>query len=201
MKTRINLYVEKLKPVKEVLPLTSLLTLWSVVAGLVVITSAGIFILNYQAANLHQQMTNRLEQQQQLLATKIAEYSAKNDKQQLTSIKAALLKKITADNRVLAAIKGQTRANSNGFSGVFDALSKLNANNVWLTEISVNQNQLKLVGGAIYSKDIPTWLEGLSRNKYLAGQDFSSLEIKRENDHLKFLFNNELKQSTQQVLP
>lgn len=191
MKSRVNLYLEQLKPVKEFLPLKLVLSLWLLSAILVGLMTATFVFLNSKQQDNNVLLSEQLSSKQQEFAELAKEFSSHNNKAALILAKNKLMADIRRNERVVKTIHQQTESNRVGFSATFAALAQSNVDNLWLTEIEVNQAAIKLEGGAVHSTDIPKWIEGLKDSQQLVGQDFSSLVIQRAQDHLEFRLNND----------
>jgi len=190
MKHRINLYTKQLQPVKEVLPFKLLLASWGAIAILIGLLTGGLFWQQHSQKNDNIKLADKLQQAQQTLTVRASELARRNDKVALLAQKSVLTSQIAVKQRILATMIAQTESNSQGYAELFLALAEVKGTNIWLTKINVHNSAVSLYGGAIRSNDVLIWLEALKQVDPLTGQDFSSLKILRNNDHLEFSLNN-----------
>ena len=192
MKNRINLYLEQLKPVKEVLPL-SISVAMIAMACLVVLGLTGTFYgLNHLQAEQQVQLDTQHRRSMAQLDSNIKEYAQLNNIDQLLLEKSKLLKGISQNQAIFTQINKLYQQHKQGFSPIFTALSSLKSQDVWLTGVNVDHDSIKIDGGAIRSQDIPLWIDGLKDASVLVGKDFSALEIMRHEDYLTFTLNEQV---------
>jgi len=190
MKHRINLYTQQLQPTKEVLPFRLVLVSWGAAAILIGLVTGGLLWQLHSQKNENIHLADKLQQAQQTLTVRASELASRNDKVQLLAQKRDLVSQIAIKQRILTTMSAQTKSNSQGYSELFLALAEVKGTNIWLTKINVQDSAVSLYGGAIRSNDVLVWLEALKQVDPLAGQDFSSLKILRNSDHLEFFLNN-----------
>jgi len=191
MKTRINLYVKKLKPVKEKLPLTMSLTAVVSVSCLMLMIVGGVYGLSHLESQHQQQLNSTLSNEQAKLAQQAAILGEINDNQQLLDQIESVKHKIKNKKRILVALN-RNLERDNGFTQLLLALAQVSDRNVWLTHITSQQGLLTLSGSARSSSDIPLWVERLNQAELLKGHSFAALSMERDNDGINFVLNNQL---------
>ncbi|NRA61070.1 MAG: PilN domain-containing protein [Psychrobium sp.] len=189
MKTRINLYLEQLKPVKEKLPLVQSVILFGITILFSVFGAATLMALNYQQTLDKESLSLTIASEQKSLNVMITEFSRKNNSAPLLAEIATMKRKIRSKKSILQALDQQFK-NAAGFSSLFESLASVSVKNVWLTEISSNNGLLSFKGGAVNSKDIPVWIEKLKSAPALAGHTFSALSLVRDEGTLTFSLSN-----------
>ena len=189
MKTRINLYLPQLRPVKEVLSLKQSLSyiFACIVIVIVVITSLSYMCVQIESKNT--QLRKTLMVEQNILTDKVNELAA-------VTVNTPLLKdielvkiKIVEKKKVLAVLKNEFEDNI-GYSAIFSGLTSIEMNDIWLTRIASKQGQLNFSGSALRSRDIPRWVNTLESSSVFGGLKFSHLDIKRQDKILKFTLSN-----------
>jgi len=189
MKTRINLYVTQLRPVKEQLPLIQSLSIIAGVFLLTIVTCGGLYWLNYSESQQQEALRSTLAQEQGHLATQAAALSEINDNKQLMQQIARVKSQIKNKKRILAALERQA-INPGGFTDLLLALAQVSDQKVWLTAIKSHQGALTLSGSAKKSQDIPKWVARLNKVPRLQGTTFSALSMERDDAVINFVLNN-----------
>ena len=189
MKTRINLYLPHLRPVKEVLSLKQSLSvvLLSIVCGICVCIS--FYFINTNLEDEQVVLAQRLVLEESILSDKVNELAAVTTTAPLLNQIKAIKQKILEKKRVLAVLNTEFEDNI-GFSPLFEGLSTLEMQDVWLTRIESKGGKLSFGGSALESKNIPRWVSELKASKVFNGHNFSHLEMKREDRLLNFTLYN-----------
>jgi len=200
MKTRINLYVAKLRPVKEKLALATSLTIIASVACLIIAIVGGVYWLNYAELQHQQQLNATLVQEQQQLAKQAMILGEINNNHQLLKQIETVKQHIKNKKRILVALNDHLERDT-GFTKLLLALAQVSDSNVWLTHITSEQGLLTLSGSARRSDDIPKWVNRLNQAELLKGHVFSGLELARDNDVVNFVLNNQSGDNVPQAAP
>ena len=66
-----------------------------------------------------------------------------------------------------------------GFSGYLSGLAEINVNNVWLNEISLAENYIKLSGSALKAERIPEYFNLFKQRQLFKGKGFDIFKIDR----------------------
>lgn len=190
MKTRINLYLPELRPVKEVLPLSSsvLYMVMSVVITLCII--GGFSYVNQQLRAEQQILNSELIVQESRLTEKAAELAAVTTNtpllKKIDKTKADIIQKDT----ILEALKHQFAVNV-GFAELFTGLAEIEMKDVWLTDIKSKSGKLSFTGKALDAETVPQWITAIEASPIFMGQSFSTLELLREDTLVTFTLHND----------
>lgn len=189
MKTRINLYLHRLRPVKELLPLKESLTYMLVSLSLMVIAYLSLVYIKSSTLTGNAQLKEQLLTVEILLATEQGKLKKLTTDTPLLREIERVKFKINEKKKVLSVLNKEFTDNT-GFYALFDSLSTVKMNNVWLTHIAAQDGQLNFGGSALKSRDIPKWVNALQTTKVLNGEKFSNLSIKREENIVNFTLHN-----------
>lgn len=189
MKTRINLYLPQLRPVKEVLSLTQSCSYVAVSIVAVIVIILGFSYINDQLKSENVQLQQSLVIEQSILTDKANELAAVTVNTPLLQDIELVKIKIVEKKKVLSALKNELKDNV-GFSLIFSGLASIEMNNIWLTRITSTKGQLNFGGSALRSRDIPRWVNALQTSSAFGGLKFSHLDIKRDDKILKFTLSN-----------
>lgn len=194
MKTRINLYGQALKPVKEKLPLSlSVAVAVAVVLIMFSVSAVTIWLNNNQIASQEAARVT-LNQEQQKLIEKSELLNKLSANQQLMDSIASVKEKIKNKKKIVATLE-QRQEVDEGFTKLLLALAEISDQKVWLTDIKSEQGALTLSGRAQHSQDIPRWVAKLNRVESLQGATFSALSMERDDSTISFVLHNQAKLS------
>ena len=189
MKSRINLYLPELRPVKEVLSLKHSMSYMVLSVFILVLAIAGTTYLNQQLKAENIRFQNELTLQESILAEKTNELAAvTTNSPVLNDIKQVKAK--TAEKKVDLSSLNKVFKENVGFSGLFEGLTTIKVNDVWLTIIESRNGKLSFSGSALKSQTVPRWVEALEQSSALNGHSFSGLEIQREDNLIHFTLQN-----------
>lgn len=190
MKTRVNLYLPRLRPVKEVLPFSQSVTIIIITIICVLVSTLGLTYINSSLKSNNMALKDTLRAKESMLTKKATHLSKLTMNTPLIK-KIELIKlKISEKKKVLATLDKEIKIDS-GFSHLFTGLATLNMHNVWLTDISTRNGQLNFGGRALNSSDIPRWVNELESSEVLNGLKFSNLSIERKDDIVHFTLHND----------
>ena len=177
MKQQLNFYTDSFKPVKDLLSLDNMILVW--VAGLII--SVVLYVYEYDQLSRVQAQRDLAQQQQDRIQSQLgslqANFSRRGD---ITNLNERL-----ADRRghynTLEAVLRQLDSRSDGMragvAGIMENLTELDLKSIWLTEISIYQGQLSVVGETLDPKQIPLLIQQLEKLDGLSDRRFSKLEI------------------------
>jgi len=197
MKTRINLYVTELQPVKEKLPLSMSVTIVISVLVCSLMLCMSLYWLLGNEEKLQQQLRSELAQEQTQLASQARILSRVNNNKAIMEQIKQVTQNIKNKKRVLATLKHE-RANDSGFSSLLVSLAGISDQKVWLTKIKSQTGLLTFSGSAKRSQDIPLWVTRLSQIEELHGKTFNSLVMERDNSVINFVLHNKITMTTQE---
>jgi hypothetical protein len=91
-------------------------------------------------------------------------------------------REISARKRVLAFVSANQFGSGQGFSSYLVALSELHVDNVWLDEISLAENYIKIRGSALSAELIPEYFGRFSEQSIFRGNRFNIFKVDRKQD-------------------
>ncbi len=190
MKTRINLYLPQLRPVKEILSLKQSVSYMITSVLLVFISIGALNYLDDMSTQARVGLQSELSIEEQILADKAKELAAVTTTTPLLKDIEQVKVKIAEKKKVLSVLKTEF-ADNIGFSVLFEGLTQLAMNNVWLTRIESKAGKLSFGGSALKSKNIPKWVKTLESSAAFSGHSFSNLDITREDSVVHFTLYND----------
>jgi len=130
---------------------------------------------NYTIKQNQNKITAELNAAHAELATLLA------DKRMDTEI-AGLLREVSARKKVLAFVSANQFGSGQGFSSYLLALSSMHVDNVWLNEISLADNFLKIRGSALSADLVPLYFGQFSKEPVFQGNRFNVFELDRSEE-------------------
>jgi len=91
-------------------------------------------------------------------------------------------REVSARNKVLAFVSSNQFGSGQGFSSYLVALSELHVDNVWLDEISLAENYIKIRGSALSAELIPEYFGQFSEQPVFRGNRFNIFAVDRKQD-------------------
>lgn len=190
MKSRINLYLPELRPVKEVLSLNQSVAYMALSIFALALAIAGVTYLNEELKAENIRFQNELTLQESILAEKANELAAvTTNSPLLNDIKQVKAK--TAEKKVVLSSLTKVFEQNIGFSALFEGLTTIEVNDVWLTVIESQNGKLSFAGSALESQAVPRWVEALESSPAFSGHSFSGLQIEREDNLIHFSLQND----------
>ena len=92
----------------------------------------------------------------------------------------SLLRDIEARKRLIRFVENNSLISGEGFSARLAALSGLSVNEVWLNEISLADNYVRLSGSALKAEKIPLYFTQFKKREHFAGRVFDVFEVSRD---------------------
>lgn len=91
-------------------------------------------------------------------------------------------REIGARKKVLAFVSANQFGSGQGFSSYLVALSELHVENVWLDEISLAENYIKIRGSALSAELIPEYFGRFSEQSIFRGNRFNIFKVDRKQE-------------------
>ncbi|MCZ6724180.1 MAG: PilN domain-containing protein [Gammaproteobacteria bacterium] len=91
-------------------------------------------------------------------------------------------REISARKKVLAFVGANQFGSGQGFSSYLVALSELHVENVWLDEISLAENYIKIRGSALSAELIPEYFGRFSEQSIFRGNRFNIFKVDRKQE-------------------
>lgn len=191
MKTKVNLYSAEFQPTLRLLSVGILLSSWLLLV---------IVLLTFWAFKLNQQQTladqlNKLNQQNEEQSTLVATLQTGLANRQSDPLLLQEVNKKVSDlavkNQVMQELQGQEDLKSNGFSALMLDLANHHQTGLWLTQVSLDGHQVKLVGKTLDSSLVPAWINSLGTTAYFKGQEFAETRLFRDTEQqLHFILSS-----------
>jgi len=189
VKQQLNFYTDTFKPVKDFLSLDNMIVIW--VAGFIL--SIVLYVYEFDQLNRIESQRNLAQQQQDRIQSQLgslqSSFSRRGD---ITALNERLEDRRGHYN-TLEAVLRQLDSRSDGMragvAGIMENLTELDLNGIWLTEISVYQGQLSVVGETRDPKQIPLLIQQLEGLDGLADRRFAKLEITADDERGIHIFS------------
>lgn len=186
MKTNINLLHEEFRPKFEWVCGAHLKGIILLVAILCVLVYSGLSYLHGQVSSQVNSITADIVTQQQTIEELSGALSARTTDPLLES-KLANLKLLSKEKSSLFAnIQNLTTLESKSFSLLFDDLSGVKSQDLWLEQFSVTPKTLSLIGKISKPNALPVWVGELSETQFFSGQTFNLASVERDETGLGF---------------
>ncbi|MCP4388317.1 MAG: hypothetical protein GY802_08475 [Gammaproteobacteria bacterium] len=90
-------------------------------------------------------------------------------------------RQISARKRVLNFVDANRFGSGEGFSGYLVALSNLQVDDVWLSQISLAENFMQIKGSSLSAEQVPGYFERFSDEEIFRGNRFDLFELTRDS--------------------
>ena len=193
MKYRINLFPSELEPKLDLFTLNFVMVLW-LLTGLVI---AVAIHHSQQTFIATQASTQKVQQEHANRKTMFSTLKNARDNRVQNPELLAEEKKLSGEEKakslLLNELQGREQLKNQGFSVLMRDLSKQHINEIWLTQISIEETRMRIEGGALDSSKVPFWVNQLRQSEYFAGRNFAGARMYRnEEDNLTFVLSSDL---------
>lgn len=93
---------------------------------------------------------------------------------------AGVTREITARRKVLSFVDANQFGSGKGFSEYLVSLSNLHVKNLWLDEITLAENYLRIHGSALNAELIPMYFDSFSEESIFEGKRFDIFQVERD---------------------
>lgn len=176
----INLYQERFKEKKLFVSAQNSLLLF----GIIIFT---LIISSFMYANMTAEEELRLEQnrqQKQLSSQRLEQQKKELEKlladNQLDQQIAQVSKDIKVRRRMIDFVDSNQFGSGEGFSENLSELAKLSGNNLWLDQISLAGDYIKLSGSALHAETVPEYFNRFQARDLFQGHVFDVFELGRD---------------------
>ncbi|MCP4431075.1 MAG: hypothetical protein GY806_08875 [Gammaproteobacteria bacterium] len=178
---QINLYQDRFRQKRQFLTAAQIALLL-----LIVISGMAAYSVNLQMEMDSAVSTNlAIKQQQQSLAEELAIANSKLTKlladtrfdDQITDVS----REIRARNKIIDFVDGNRFGSNQGFSSYLISLSNLHMENIWLNEIKLSGNFVRIRGSSLNEELVPTYFDQFSRERAFAGNRFDVFRLQRDD--------------------
>ncbi|TRX52814.1 PilN domain-containing protein [Thalassomonas sp. M1454] len=176
-KLRINLLRDELVAQKTWLTLTNVVRVWA--ASFILFVLASVYSqYNYSSINSeyqklnkkHVQLTNQLEQYEEVLSSRSIDTKLTN--------KLATLKFVFQNKQILhRQLTDQTQVQVSGFADIMTELASYHSREISLQKINIANGKINLSGLARSADSVPNWLTGFAQSAYMANKNFSHFNL------------------------
>lgn len=197
MKYRVNLFPEELKPKLELFTLSFVAVMWAVSLG-------ALFAVSHHYQERYDDLQTRTKDTQAEHRNRKATlqtFIAARDKRAQDQSLVNRVDKLTGESRdkqlLLDELKGREQLKNQGFSTLMLDLSERHINGMWLTRININEQKVRIEGGAQDSAMVPSWVSQLRDSEYFTGRNFAGARMFRDDeDLLNFVISSDLVELT-----
>ena len=184
MKQSINLYHSSLLPSKERLPLKTVLWVNGIALLLLSALTVGMdhFIeLKQRESDKVTALVRSIDNDIDTLTDKL---EMKRNTQFLQKNLDALRLKVENREQLLDYMQtSELSLRTTQYQNVMDDLANFHNPNLWLTSITITNDELRLTGNTIRPSAIPEWLQKLQGSTFFRGKTFSTVKFENDNDN------------------
>ena len=192
MKHRIDLFHPDLVPVRHSMGFKTTSLIWLAVAILMVLSSVVVGV--YQSRIERElQVAERIQhQKQQSYDSLMKMQSSRTVSPKLQAQFELVRKDATAKKMLLAFIRKGDKAQKEKFSSLLRDLASVDEPRVWLSQIYISRQDIRLEGGASDTTAIPVWLTAVGEQGALKDKSFNHLDIIEKSPNHQFRIHSKL---------
>ncbi len=183
MRQKINFYDDSLRPKNDLLNLDTMLIAWLV--GLMI--SVVLYVFEWQQLGLVEKTKNQAMQQQAHQQNQLASLQSSFSRRGDVTVLSKTLEEMNTRRDKLVLVLQQlglrTQGMEQGVAGIMSGLTELDMKALWLTEISVYQGQLSLVGQTRDPRRVPQLIEKLQQLSALSDRRFARLHMQSDEQN------------------
>ena len=163
-------------------------------AGMLVVTLLLIYgFATWQVLGLEAEVL-QLEKREQAYAEKVQRLGLGSDAERREQVEAELAEvnaELGRQQQLVEILEKQEFGGATGFSPRLTALAHTHVKGLWLTRVALSgaRGEMQLAGESIFAGLVPEYLQRLSEEPAMEGVGFDSLEIERNPDNERVLFN------------
>jgi MSHA biogenesis protein MshI len=180
IRQQINLYQERFREPKVVLSSLQSLALLGLVLALMLGGSYQYASAFNEQQRINQQRVQEKQHVEQQLAANRKRLDAELADTRIDEQLRELLRDIDSRKRLVRFVDNNSLGSGVGFSAQLVELSELGINEVWLNEISLKGEFIRLSGSALKAEDIPLYFHQFKRRNLFKGRVFDMFELKRD---------------------
>ncbi len=186
MKTRINLYLDELKPKREFFTLNNIVMCWG--ALIIVLVLVSILFARFEHTSKQQLLSlqSKLDRTKAELAQVQRELERKQDKSPVLRRIDKKKHDMLEMQKLLQFMQAKSKQAEFDYAQVMVDLASNTHNEIWLKSFHFVGNDIQLVGEATHGSAIPEWLNGLKRSEYFEAKTFSLLEFDKQETGVEF---------------
>ncbi|MBC3766101.1 PilN domain-containing protein [Neptunicella marina] len=200
MKYRVNLYLQELRPKVALYTLKFVVFVWGV--AFLTMLAIGLWLQSSltEINTKYDQQLQRSNQLQTELSALTRQLSQRTKSPVLLKKLDELTQTYQDKQYVMAELATLNAHSSKDFASLMQNLAKVHQEDLWLTRIKVNGNDVRFEGGVSYGDVVPQWLTELAKTPFFKGQKFAKTRIQRdENSGLSFVITTSRDDKTDEV--
>lgn len=179
---QVNLYQDQFREKKLFF---SARQIFSLFVALIVFGASGTYLIESDLDNARRDNFS-VKQSQKKIADELNAANAElakllADKRMDLEI-ASMSREVNARKKVLAFVDANQFGSGEGFSSYLTALSNLHVDNVWLDEISLSEDFVKIRGSALSADLVPEYFGRFSEEPVFQGNRFNIFQLDRDKD-------------------
>jgi methionine-rich copper-binding protein CopC len=183
-KYHINLLQAELLPDKDLITLSRVVVLWSVVLLLMIAWVIASHVTHNQLTEkliVSQQENKRLSNQIEVLSSKVSHRKVNSQlTEQLAMTKLLLINK----NALHAKLTNPNHTYVAGFADAMKELSQLHHKDIRLQAIQISNDAMTFSGLARIPEAVPAWLAGFESSILLSGKSFEHFQLSENEQHV-----------------
>lgn len=187
IKTRVNLYLPSLRPVKETLPLNLMVICWLSTAAILTVTG---LVLQDTRTTLSQELRDSrkaLTDKQSLVSDLQTRHQNRKASVQLTEKLDQLSKELQGKRVLSQHLKGQVVPDEQRYSAVMLDMARFHDDKLWISSMRFDEQGVSLRGYALNALAVPQWMDKLQQSPFFVGKEFAVLNLE-DNDEQAIAF-------------
>lgn len=180
---QVNLYKSEFRPRQQRMTATNAALLAVILLALMLVAGGWA---HFRAGGLEQTLEAERsgnQQIQQSIDRLTTEIQGRKPDPQLEMAVERVTDTLSRRQRLLERVERLASNRSNGFAAPMAALARQVPEDLWLTGLRLQQNQVRLEGRTRAGSLVPVYLERLGEEPAFAGQVFGRFELSRSEDH------------------
>lgn len=186
MKTRVNFYFDEFQPKTFLINPSFTALLWSI--AIIVIVVGAI-----QANSILDNAKVQVDQVNQSISDKRKVITmltnARNNLEQDPALLADIERyqnEYQIKRSIVTELDSRQGQKSTGYAQLMLDLARIHQQGIWLTQIHLNEDDVRLQGGASDSAAVPKWVNKLNQANYFEGAQFAEARMYRDEEEQLF---------------
>lgn len=179
MKQQVNLYQQRLHPVRQTFSLSRLALSWALLVLLILLLGLGLQQQQRQLAKQLQQQQQQLDQQLQEITLFQQALAQRKPPADLVKQLQLIEHSVQQKQHLLGYLTEQQQQASQFYSPVLHHLQQIDRPEIWLTGFDLRQHHSSFRGVALRPDTVPLWLDDMRQLSYFRGQRFSQVQMQQ----------------------
>lgn len=179
---QINLYQDRFRDKKRLVSAGQLASLVAIVVIGMVAYSLFIQMKFDEAKTYNLTLKDRQQNMAEELTSANAELSKLLADNRMDERIAGVSREISARRKVLNFVDSNRFGSGEGFSSYLVSLSNLHTDNVWLDEIMLAENYVRIHGSALDAELVPAYFDRFSEESVFEGNRFDVFKLERDEN-------------------